>query len=410
MVIVGAGPAGLMAAELISAAGYPVAVYDAMPSPGRKFLLAGVGGMNITHAEPFERFVTRYREAQAWLEPMLQDFGADQLRSWVHSLGIETFTGSSRRVFPTDMKAAPLLRAWLHRLRQQGVVFFPRHRWLGWQDDGQLRFQHPAATGQQVSAISASATLLALGGGSWARLGSDGQWLPLLQAKGIAVAPLRASNCGFEVTWSEHFRQQYAGEPLNTIALECSDHTGQQHRYRGEATLAEYGIEGSAIYALSAPLREQILHQGTATLRVDLAPDREPVALLKTLQKPRDGMSFSTFMRKVLRFPAVKTALIREHLDAEACRSPEQLLQAIKQLPLTLTAVRPLDEAISSAGGVCRSALDDHGMLTAQPGVFCAGEMLDWEAPTGGYLLTACFATGYRAGQGVVEYLKKAPQ
>jgi uncharacterized flavoprotein (TIGR03862 family) len=399
-----------MAADVISAAGYPVAVYDAMPSPGRKFLLAGVGGMNITHAEPFERFVTRYREAQPWLEPLLREFGADQLRAWVHSLGIETFTGSSRRVFPADMKAAPLLRAWLHRLRQQGVVFFPRHRWLGWQNDGQLRFEHPTETGQTVSSITGAATVLALGGGSWARLGSDGKWARLLAAEGVPVSPLRASNCGFAVSWSEHFRQQCAGEPLNTIALEFTDHTGQQHRYRGEATLAEYGIEGSAIYALSAPLREQILQQGSATLLVDLAPDREAAALLKTLQKPRNGMSFSTFMRKVLRFPAVKVALIREHLDAEACRSPALLLQAIKHLPLTLTAVRPLDEAISSAGGVCQAAVDNAGMLIAKPGVFCAGEMLDWEAPTGGYLLTACFATGYHSGHGVVEYLKNAPQ
>lgn len=399
-----------MAADVISAAGYPVSVYDAMPSPGRKFLLAGVGGMNITHAEAFEPFVGRYREAADWLHPLLQDFGPEQLRQWVHSLGIETFVGTSRRVFPADMKAAPLLRAWLHRLRQQGVIIHTRHRWTGWDTAGNLVFQHPATQdGQTSHSVTAAATLLALGGGSWSRLGSDGSWTALLQQEGIGVSPLRPANCGFEVNWSAYCREHFAGTPLPTLRLSFTGYDGQPHSYRGEAILSTYGIEGSAVYALSAPLRETLARQGQVQLQLDLAPDRDYNSLLKALQQPRKQQSFATFMRKQLRLPAVKVALLREYLDADACRSAEQLARAIKQLPLVISGVRPLDEAISSAGGVKLTELDSQLMLHQLPGVFCAGEMLDWEAPTGGYLLTACFATGVRAGQGIIRRLAQMP-
>lgn len=415
VVIVGGGPAGLMAAEIISRAGIAVALYDAMPSVGRKFLLAGVGGMNITHAEDAQNFLARYSSAAAALAPFIADFDAEAVRSWAQGLGVATFVGSSQRVFPTGMKAAPLLRAWLQRLRAQGVEFFPRHRWLGWTTTGALRFTVKAVNASAVSTtaatevvVSADACVLALGGASWARLGSDGAWTPLLAADAIAVTPLMPSNCGFEINWSDYFRAEFAGTPLNTISVTTHDSQGQQHCVRGEATISRYGIEGSVIYALSALLRDQITQQGSAQLTLDLLPDRSEAAIFTLLKKPLGKNSWSNFLRKQLKLTPVKINLLKESLSQEQFQQPESLAHTIKHLPLLLTNTRPIDEAISSAGGVCFSALDSHLMLVQRPGVFCAGEMLDWEAPTGGYLLTACLATGKAAGVGVLNWLPKA--
>lgn len=396
--IIGGGPAGLMAAEVLAQAGLFVDLYDAMPSVGRKFLLAGVGGMNITHSEPREAFLSRYREARPALQPHIEAFDADTLCAWIHGLGIDTFVGSSGRVFPTDMKAAPLLRAWLKRLKDSGVRIHTRSRWLGWNDAGQLRIA--TADGERV--IDAAATLLALGGGSWARLGSDGAWVPLLRERGVEVSPLRASNCGFEVqAWSELLRDKYAGAPLKNVTLALP---GRQPR-RGEFILTATGIEGSLVYALSAEIRGQIEREGAATVLLDLLPDRSPEQVIAALSKPRGSHSMAKHLHRQLKLDGVKAALLRELTDAATFQAPEQLAQAIKALPIRLVRTRPLDEAISSAGGVPFAELDERLMLHKLPGVFCAGEMLDWEAPTGGYLLTACFATGRAAARGVIEWL-----
>ena len=399
--IIGAGPAGLMAAEVLAGHGLGVDVFDAMPSAGRKFLLAGKGGLNLTHSEAFEPFVARYRERATVLAPQLQAFGADALRDWARGLGVDTFVGSSGRVFPVDLKAAPLLRAWLHRLRGQGVRLHMRHRWTGWADDGALSFQTPA--GEQR--VSPAATVLALGGGSWARLGSDGAWVPWLQARGVPVRPLRPSNCGFEIAWSEHLRSRFAGAPLKAVSLAWQEPDGQKVVQRGECVLSDYGIEGSLVYAASAALRAVIERDGRAGLTIDLLPTRTQDEVARELAHPRGSRSLATHMKSRLGLAGAKVALLHEVLPREAFADPGRLAAAIKALPLTVQAPRPLDEAISSAGGVPFEALDDGLMVQALPGVFCAGEMLDWEAPTGGYLLTACFATGWAAGQGVRRWL-----
>lgn len=399
--VIGGGPAGLMAAETLIAGGVQVDVYDAMPSVGRKFLLAGKGGLNITHAEPAGRFLARYGSRQAQLAPLLQSFGARQLRDWVHGLGIETFIGTSQRVFPKEMKAAPLLRAWLHRLRAAGARIHVRHRWTGWTDDGGLRFATPA--GEQC--VHADCTVLALGGGSWARLGSDGAWVPLLAARGVPVAPLLPSNCGFDVTWSAHLRERFAGQPVKAVAATLTDAQGVTHRRQGEFVITDYGVEGSLIYALSAPLRDTIAAQGSVTLQLDLAPDKDLTRVTAEVAHPRGSRSLSSHLQGRLGIKGVKAGLLREALSAEEMRDPQRLAATIKALPLRLTATRPLDEAISSAGGVPFESLNEHLMLQALPGVFCAGEMLDWEAPTGGYLLTACFASGRTAGLGALAWL-----
>lgn len=399
--IIGGGPAGLMAAEVLSQAGVKVDLYDAMPSVGRKFLLAGVGGMNITHSEPYPAFVARYAERAAVIEPLLQGFDADALRQWIHGLGIETFVGSSGRVFPTDMKAAPLLRAWLKRLREDGVNVHNRHRWLGWNSDGSLR----VANAEGELALRPTAVLLALGGGSWARLGSDGAWLPWLQAQGVEVAPLQASNCGFEVSaWSEVLRSKFAGAPLKNIAMAVDNSAPRL----GECVLTERGVEGSLVYALSAPIRELINRHGRATVSVDLLPGKTLEAVHKALSKPRGSRSMAKHLNGQLGLEGAKAALLRELTRLEQFNDAQLLAQAIKALPMTLVKARPLDEAISTAGGVAFEALDEQLMLKALPGVFCAGEMLDWEAPTGGYLLTACFASGRAAAQGVLRWLNAA--
>ena len=398
--IIGGGPAGLMAAEVLSQAGLRVEVYDGMPSVGRKFLLAGVGGMNITHSEPYPAFLSRYAERASMVAPWLRGFGSDALRQWLHELGIETFVGSSGRVFPTDMKAAPLLRAWLKRLRESGVTIHTRHRWLGWNDDGSLRIAHP----EGELSITADATLLALGGASWARLGSDGAWLPWLEQRGIEVAPLQASNCGFEVAgWSELLRTKFAGAPLKNVAIGLQ---GQNLRL-GECVITATGIEGSLIYALSAAIREQINQHGSTTVSIDLLPGKTLAAIDKALSKPRGSRSMAKHLHSQLAIDGIKAALLRELADAATFADPARLSQALKALPLTLVKARPLDEAISTAGGVSFAALDERLMLRKLPGVFCAGEMLDWEAPTGGYLLTGCFASGRMAGLGVLEWLRE---
>lgn len=402
--VIGGGPAGLMAAEVLSLGGAQVELFDAMPSVGRKFLLAGVGGMNITHAEPFELFLSRYGARVAEIKPLLDDFPPATLREWVHGLGIETFVGSSNRVFPKDMKAAPLLRAWLHRLRQAGVRFHVRHRWLGWTDAGALRFATPK--GEHL--IQADTVVLALGGGSWARLGSDGAWMPLLTERGVAVSPLLPSNCGFDVAggWSVHLRSRFAGRPLKTVALRFTDAAGCRHERQGELMLSDQGVEGSLIYALSAPLRDTIAAQGAIILELDLLPDKPLDRVIAEVSHPRGARSLSSHLQSRTGLKGAKMALLNEVLSREQLNDPIQLAHAIKSLPLTLVAPRPLDEAISSAGGVRFDTLDENLMLRALPGVFCAGEMLDWEAPTGGYLLSACFASGRAAGLGALSYLQ----
>ncbi|QKE61976.1 TIGR03862 family flavoprotein [Aquipseudomonas campi] len=397
--IIGGGPAGLMAAEVLANAGVRVELYDAMPSLGRKFLLAGVGGMNITHSEPKAAFLGRYRERREEVAGLLADFDADSLRAWIHGLGIDTFVGTSGRVFPSDMKAAPLLRAWLKRLREAGVRLHTRSRWLGWNSDGSLRLQ----TSEGEQAIHADACVLALGGGSWARLGSDGAWVPLLQQRGVSSAPLQPANCGFEVaSWSALLRDKFAGAPLKNVTLALADEAPR----RGEFILTAVGVEGSLVYALSAAIREQIEQTGSATLHLDLQPDRSLEKVSQLLAKPRGSRSMAKHLHSQLGLDGVKAALLRELTNAAQFAEPGLLAAAIKALPLCLLRPRPLDEAISSAGGVPFEQLDANLMLHRLPGVFCAGEMLDWEAPTGGYLLTACFASGRAAGLGALAWLQ----
>ena len=399
--VIGGGPAGLMAAEALAQAGLAVELFDAMPSVGRKFLLAGVGGMNITHSEPYPAFVGRYAERRNEVDRLLQGFDATALRAWIHGLDVSTFVGTSGRVFPTDMKAAPLLRAWLKRLRDDGVVIHTRHRWLGWQADGRVRVAGPQ--GERV--IEAAAVVLALGGGSWARLGSDGAWLPLLAARGVEVTNLRPSNCGFEVeAWSDLLKDKFAGAPLKNVAMALPGSTPR----KGECILTAQGLEGSLVYALSAPIRQAIDQVGRATVWLDLLPDRPVDNLVRALSKPRGSRSMAKHLQGQVGLDGVKAALLREVTDPAAFADPVTLAQAIKALPIELVRTRPLDEAISSAGGVRFEALDEGLMLKALPGVFCAGEMLDWEAPTGGYLLTACFASGLKAGQAAAAWAKRA--
>ncbi|MES2073503.1 MAG: TIGR03862 family flavoprotein [Pseudomonadota bacterium] len=399
--VIGGGPAGLMAAETIASHGWTVDVYDAMPSVGRKFLLAGKGGMNLTHSEPAPAFLQRYGDRQAEIAGLLQDFGPAALRTWAEALGIATFVGSSGRVFPVDMKAAPLLRAWLHRMRNAGVRLHMRHRWTGW-NEAALCFATPEGERQ----VQADAVVLALGGASWARLGSDGAWVEILQQKAIAVAPLRPANCGFDVGWSEHFRQRHAGQPLSSVIAHVTDVDGREITRQGQFVITEGGVEGSLIYALSAPLRELIAAEGQAVLYLDLAPGKSQDRVNSEVLHPRGSRSWSSHLQGKLGLDSVKTGLLRECLPAAAFQQAQLLARAVKSLPVVLRAPRPIDEAISSAGGVMFPALDAQLMLRTLPGVFCAGEMLDWEAPTGGYLLTACFASGRRAGSGVLEWLE----
>lgn len=422
--VVGGGPAGLMAAEVLAAAGIQVDLFDSMPSVGRKFLLAGKGGLNLTHSEGLDPFLTRYGSRRDAIEPLLHSFGPADLQAWAHRLGIGTLVGSSGRVFPTDLKAAPLLRAWLHRLRAAGVRFHMRHRWLGWEDTGglepplpgvghTLRFHHPL--GEKL--VHADAVVLALGGASWARLGSDGAWVPLLIQRGVDVDPLLPSNCGFDVArsaadgtllpgWTELFRSRFAGLPLKNVALSLSSGSGTSFAQAGEFLMTDRGVEGSLVYAMSPAARGQIIAHGRATAMIDLLPSRSVEFVRDEVLRPRGSRSMSTHLKSRLGIEGVKAALLRELLPRETFADPLRLAQAIKALPLTLVSARPIDEAISSAGGVRFEAMTSQLMLQRCPGVACAGEMLDWEAPTGGYLLTACFASGKVAAQGVRDYLR----
>lgn len=430
VVVIGGGPAGLMAAEVLVNAGVAVDLHDAMPSVGRKFLLAGKGGMNLTHSEPADRFAERYGARRMQIEALLRDFGAPELRTWAQGLGIETFVGSSGRIFPKDMKAAPLLRAWLQRLRHPahggpGVQFHMRHRWIGWADDGRtLRFESLEGEIQ----VQADAVVLALGGGSWARLGSNGAWVPLLAARGVAVAPLLPANCGFDVAvqrklqsdgqaqpvqavpartgWSEFFASRHAGQPFKTVAASFSNAQGQTFQRKGEFVATTTGVEGSLVYAVSSLLREEIIRSGHATLHLDLLPDVPAERVLAEVMHPRGSRSLSSHLKSRLGIEGIKAAVLHELLGKDDMHDSHKLAAALKALPLPLVAARPIDEAISSAGGVLFEALDAGLMCESLPGVFCAGEMLDWEAPTGGYLLTACFASGKRAGEGVLRFLE----
>ena len=414
--MIGGGPAGLMAAEVIANAArvgnaVQVHVYDAMPSVGRKFLLAGKGGLNLTHSESFEPFVNRFGLASSSLQPLLASFGAQQLRDWAQGLGIATFVGSSGRVFPKDLKAAPLLRAWLHRLRASGVQFFMRHRWQGWGEDGSLTFHTPNGEVR----VQADAVVLALGGGSWARLGSDGAWVRLLTARGVDVAPLKPSNCGFDVAgWTPHFSELFAGKPFKSVAIHFTDSQGQVFSRKGEFVATATGVEGSLIYAASSLLREEIALNGSATFMLDLLPGMTPEQVLAEVRHPRGSRSLSSHLKSRLKIDGIKAAFLYELLDKPAFNDPVQLASAIKSLPVKLVVTRPIDEAISSAGGVRFQGLDAQLRVKTQLGhscpVFCAGEMLDWEAPTGGYLLTACMASGQTAGQGVLAHLGFVPQ
>ncbi|AVO40092.1 aminoacetone oxidase family FAD-binding enzyme [Simplicispira suum] len=426
-VVIGGGPAGLMAAQQLAAAGRQVHVYDAMPSVGRKFLLAGRGGLNLTHSEPADVFLSRYGARVPWVASWLAHFGADQVRAWAQALGIDTFVGTSGRVFPAEMKAAPLLRAWLARLRAAGVQFHMRQRWHGWAADGTLLFQGPAGAYR----LAAGATVLALGGASWPQLGSDGAWVEALSADGTRVQPLAPANCGFDVVggqgargesrreflkeligqgekapsgWTPHFVERHAGAALKSVAMRFADAAGASFSRRGEFVVTATGVEGSLIYAVSALVREEIARNHSATVHLDLLPDHSAQRVLAETAHPRGARSLSSHLKSRLGLGGVKMGLLHELLSKEQMADSAFLAAAIKELPLVLCAARPVAEAISTAGGVALEDLNEHLMLLRRPGVFCCGEMLDWEAPTGGYLLTACLASGWLAGEGAAAW------
>lgn len=398
--VIGGGPAGLMAAECARAAGAEVDLFDQMASVGRKLLIAGKGGLNLTHSEPFDAFVERFGDASDTVRSWLERFDADAVRAWAAGLGIETFIGSSGRVFPLDLKAAPLLRGWVRRLRGEGVHFHVQHRWLGWNVDGALRFDTPHGE----RSVRATAVVLALGGGSWPILGADGRWVAVLAASGIDIAPLQPANCGFDVGWSEHLRQRFAGAPIKPVAIAWRDAKGRVQRRQGEFVLTETGVEGSLIYALSAKLRDAIARDGATTIELDLVPGRSEAQLRAALGKPRGSHSMAKHLHRQAGIDGAKSALLHEVLPRSAFDDAAQLAAAIKALPLRLVRARPLAEAISTAGGVRLKDLDAELMLSSRPGVFCAGEMLDWEAPTGGYLLTAALASGRIAGRAAAAW------
>jgi uncharacterized flavoprotein (TIGR03862 family) len=400
--IIGGVPAGLMAAEAARASGLAVDLYESQGSVGRKFLLAGKGGLNLTHSESFEPFVARYGARAAEIRRWLEQFDNNAVREWARGLGVETMVGTSGRVFPADLKAAPLLRSWVRRLRAAGVRIHAQHRWCGFDADGALRLQSPA--GERV--VHHDAVILAMGGGSWPELGSDGAWIPLLQTHAVDVAPLLPSNCGFEIAWTSVFANQYAGAPVKSVVVATGDSTGQSHSIHSEFVISATGVEGSAIYALSPALRDSIARDGSAELRLDLAPARECAALETALSRPRAGRSLTEHLRRTVGIDGVKTGLLYEVMARTDMYDPARLATSIKSLPLRLLRARPLGEAISSAGGVRFVTLNNDLMIRSLPGVFCAGEMLDWEAPTGGYLLNACLASGRLAAAGVVKWLR----
>ncbi|WP_262071961.1 TIGR03862 family flavoprotein [Stenotrophomonas sp. Marseille-Q5258] len=400
--IIGGGPAGLMAAETVRAAGHQVDVYEAKGSPGRKFLIAGKGGLNLTHSDPHDLFVSRYRERASEVGDWLADFDADALRAWALGFGVETYVGSSGRVFPVDRKAAPLLRGWVRRLKEQGVRLHVQHRWTGWDANGDLCFD----TADGTHTVTADAVVLAMGGGSWPQLGSDGAWTAPMAARGIDIVPLKPANCGFDLDWTAYFSERQAGAPLKPVVAHWIDLHGQPRSLQGECVITANGIEGSLIYALAADLRDALARDGQVQLHLDLLPGQTEAQVLEKLLRPRQGRSFGEYLRRQLGLGGVKSALLFEVLGKEAGQlPPERIAAALKRLPLSPLRPRPLAEVISTAGGVRLEALDAQLMLRDLPGTFCAGEMLDWEAPTGGYLLTACYASGLRAGRGVIDYL-----
>ncbi|MGY4515874.1 TIGR03862 family flavoprotein [Lysobacter sp. HA18] len=401
--IIGGGPAGLMAAEVARAAGVEVDLFDAKGSVGRKFLIAGKGGLNLTHSEPRPAFDARYRERAAQVGRWLDDFDADDLREWARRLGVETFVGSSGRVFPTDLKAAPLLRGWVRRLRDAGVRFHVQHRWIGWTDDGALRFD---TSHGRVEAMP-RATVFAMGGGSWPELGSDGAWVAPFAEAGIDIAPLVPANCGFDIAWTPHFVERFAGAPLKPVVAHWTDVHRARRSLQGECVVSAAGIEGSLIYALSADLRDAIARHGSVVLELDLVPGRDEATLRAALARPRNGRSLSDHLRRQAGVHGVRAGLLHEVLGHPLPDDPQRLAAGLKRLPLRLMSPRPIDEAISSAGGVRLEALDHALALRARAGVFMAGEMLDWEAPTGGYLLTACFASGLRAGRAAAAFVRR---
>lgn len=404
--VIGGGPSGLMAAEVLCNAGIQVDVFDSMPSFGRKFLLAGIGGLNITHSEEFDLFCNKYASAQTHLQTALNWMSPQTLREWVHGLGVETFVGTSGRVFPKEMKAAPLLRAWLHRLRSKGVRMHVRHKWLGWSGNGQLHFSTPRGEIE----VMPQATILALGGASWPKLGSDGAWAPVLRSQGVDVMPLESANCGFESHWSSYLREKFSGAPLKSVSLKFVDLQGQVRERQGEFVISEHGVEGSLIYAFSREIRQVLNAKGKAIFTIDLLPGRSLDRVRSEVAGFfRSSHSMPSYFKTKLGITGVKLALLHEVLDKDDFKNGEKLVETIKSLPITVHAVRPIAEAISTAGGVCFEGLTPGYMLANKPGVFVAGEMLDWEAPTGGYLLTACFATGGAAGQGAVKWIKERP-
>ena len=400
--IVGGGPAGLMAAQTLRAAGAQVDLYEAKGSPGRKFLIAGKGGLNLTHSDAPALFNTRYRERSAAVADWLADFDAEALRQWARTFGVETYVGSSGRVFPVDRKAAPLLRGWVRRLKEDGVRFHVNHRWTGWDADGALCFDTPDGP----RTVHAAASVLAMGGGSWPELGSDGAWVGPLAQAGVDVAPLQPANCGFDIDWTAFFAQRHAGAPLKPVIAHWQTLDGQPRSLQGECVVTANGIEGSLIYALAPDLRDALQRDGNATLWLDLVPGREEDWLVNALSKPRNGRSFGDHLRRQTSVTGVKAALVFEQLGKDAGNDVTQVARTLKRLPLALRRPRPIAEAISSAGGVRLEAMDAQLMLRQRPGTFCAGEMLDWEAPTGGYLLTACYASGLRAARGALHWLR----
>ena len=391
-----------MAAEAAVAAGVTVDLYDAMPSVGRKFLLAGKGGLNLTHSEPMESFLSRYGASRAFIEPSIRSFTPSALQAWALGLGVETFIGTSGRIFPTDLKAAPLLRTWLRRLRLNGVRFHVRHRWCGWDEQGRLRF----ITDDGMLSVRVDAVVLAMGGGSWPQLGSNGEWVKTLSERQVPIVPMKPANCGFDVRWSEHFRTRFAGHPVKTVALVVRATDGTAIRHMGEFVVTANGVEGGIVYMGSAAVREMIAAEGTATVWLDLTPDRMVKQLTQDLSRPRGKRTAATHLKRCAGITGVKAGLLREVVPNDVFTDPARLAAAIKSLPLTLVAPRPIEEVISTAGGLSFEALDDNFMVRSLPGVFCAGEMLDWEAPTGGYLLTACLATGRLAGGKAAQWSK----
>ncbi len=387
-----------MAAEVMARGGVRVTVFDRMPAAGRKFLLAGRGGLNLTHGEPLDTFLRRYGAAMPHLRDAIEAFPPDRLRAWCEGLGQETFVGSSGRVFPRSLKASPLLRAWLRRLDSLGVVFKPRRRWIGWTDGGALMFGTPTG----VVTERTDASVLALGGASWPRLGSDGSWVEIMTRAGIGIAPLRPANAGVLVSWSQVFRERFEGAPLKRIALSL-----QRHKVRGEALVTRTGLEGGGVYALSGPIRDAIDARGEAILHIDLRPDLTVAALTTKLSAPRGKQSLSTFLRKAANFAPVAIGLLHEAQAGKlSAMSADGMADLIKAAPVRLTGIADIARAISTAGGIAFDEIDAHYMLRQKPGTFVAGEMLDWEAPTGGYLLQACFATGVAAGQGMLAWLR----